>query len=843
LSKGFQLQRLLFCFVFLLPNKFLSRQIMFRFIPGAALLVPITRSARVQVDQEVISVEDEDVSGGAWVFDEESHEARGVGFACPTFCSECCKDYKSLTGLVSDYLVDRSQFKCTFPEFEKHLLEDADMQGRQCTPAAADPDDAHVWEVLCRFTEEERQAQAWRQLGDCHLDPSVVSFETWLGEDSCSVTSLGRMLARVTGQEMFGFVGLGIRALVSHNPAVVCRAKAIQFYGLGYALDNTTTQDEMQDALCPQLRGDISTGRMDPFTMGLWAAGTGELTHIASFPKPRSAPRLLQKNTIPGWPARYVAYENLDEDPKPINLAGGAVQCMMRRLRREHLADEVVSATPGRNSYGRTPQDPQGFRWPTDIREAYYDNFAIYQPQGNHFDVPADQLLSDATLSKLVFQSIGGHRLEIIPGDGSNAVDLNLLSLGGCAGVPAGRGCPIPLDQALAALPSQTRHEARYAIRMEGLYDDLPVREGMARWGGNAFFNEAGHLLAIQHKGETKLATVDDPAWNYLKYVFRSSLLATVTAVDHLMGCHILMAETLALATLENLEPKDHLRLLLAPHTYGTLQINNVASMNLFAGGMLVHRASPFSLDAYEPEDGSTGGVWAKSRVLRVQKFGDVYNAYRAHRDSTPTAPEVSFFEDGILFFRALEQYVSAYIDEAYGSEPEECNDALSVHENTQRFVRAFFAHSDPATPELWPAEMRQANSNCASLKSLLTECIFAVSGMHRHVGSVSDFYRDLKFASTAWPEGELVPRPKHGFLTLLLAASTNFYGPKMDGGANLTHIFEDKPGAQRVFEGYVRDLADVQSEVEARNTHRVEQGNLAFHQMEPKVVEWGIMI
>jgi len=827
------------------------------FIFETLMMVPLALAKRVQIEEAQV------LSAGTWTSagDDSKFESSGArelisadewmsqslhganighgDFACPWFCSECCKDYRSLTGLVRDYLLDRSQFRCTFPQHEAHLLDNVTFQeqalhGRQCTQAAADPADEHVWEVFCKFTEEEREASAWRDLPDCHLDPSVVSYATWLGPDSCSVTSFGAMLARASGQEWFGFVDLGIRAVVSHNPLVVCRAKASQFKSL-----NSTTTDDVRGEICPQLTHDIDHSRMDPFNMAFWAMGTGELARVETFPKPRDEARILQKHTIPGWPARTVAYESMPEDPKPINLYNGAVQCMMRRLRREYLHDDVMSEE--KNNYGRSEEDPQAPRFPADVRTAYFDNYLQFQPQGTHFDVPANELLTDETTAKLVFQSIGAHRVEIIPADGSVAVDLSFITLGGCAGVPAGNGCPNPLNDALASLPSPTRRDARYVVRMEGLYDDLPVRHGLARWGGNAYFDEAGRLLAIQHKGETKLPV--DAAWNYFKYVFRSSLLGTVTVVDHLVGCHILMAETLAISTYETLGPTDYLRLLLAPHTYGSLQINSVAAMTLFAGNMQVHRTSPFGRDAFEPRDGSTGGIWAKTVVLRLRPFQEIYNAYLTHRNTAAHAPEMPFFEDGILMYSALKRYVSAFINEAFGATPVQCDQNLGESGPTKRFVAKFFAETDPATPDFWPQEMRNAGSSCESLKALLTESIFAVSGIHRHVGSVSDFYRDLTFAGTAWPEGEAQPRPKQGFLTLLLAAATNFFGPKLQDAATLTHMFEDKPGVLHVFESLIEDLTAVQIEVESRNQRRLAEGNLAFHQMEPKYVEWGVMI
>jgi len=377
---------------------------------------------------------------------------------------------------------------------------------------------------------------------------------------------------------------------------------------------------------------------------------------------------------------------------------------------------------------------------------------------------------------------------------------------------------------------------------MEGMYDDLPLREHMGRWGSNAYFDEAGHVLAIQYNGETKFPAADDPAWNYFKFVFRSSLVSTVTVVDHLMSCHILIAGTLAVSTFETLEATDSLRLLLTPHIQGTININQQAATNLFAGKMVIHRASPFGLDAFEPEDGSTGSVWAKSAAIRFQKFGEIYEVYRANREDVPSAPEMLLFEDGILLYRAVQNYVSAFIDETY-SASWSCSRGLGQDVRAQRFITSFLAYNDPATPDFWPRDLRNAGRSCVSFKALLTECIFAVTGFHRHVGTFADFVRDVTFSSVSWVDGEDKPRPKQGFLAMFLAAVTNVDGPKLVDGASLVHMFQDQPGLQAIFERFAQDLLEVQAEVEARNQRRTEEGNLAFHQMEPSQIEWSIMI
>merc|ERR1711988_952669 len=69
--------------------------------------------------------------------------------------------------------------------------------------------------------------------------------------------------------------------------------------------------------------------------------------------------------------------------------------------------------------------------------------------------------------------------------------------------------------------------------------------------------------------------------WQYWKFVWRSSLFLTVTAVDHLWTTHFSIANALAAASREALAPAHPLRRLLSIFTYGTIAVNKDAAHQL----------------------------------------------------------------------------------------------------------------------------------------------------------------------------------------------------------------------------------------------------------------------
>lgn len=686
------------------------------------------------------------------------------------------------------------------------------------------------------------RSESWRELENCR-DTNVRSWEDFLGYDSCSLTHTGKLISRTTGTRNFGFASTGIDVLFLTNSlanmAGVCHSVSSTFTN-GGLLPPGMTSEQAEEEICSMIQDDLDSKRLDRFTMAVWSLSVGPLNPW-NLTKATEPSQILEKVQIPGWPARLAAYRAPADDMKPINLQGGLLQCAMLRLRGLPLEDDLDMNDE--NDWGPGREDP------TVIHHKYYDRWGIYQRPWN-FPYPQNEMQSDRILEQFVFQNIGAHRLELLNDlDGHDAGSINPVNLGGCGnGALPVRGCPFPLNSALSAVPEHVRRSLKFAVRQEGLFDDVPRRPGVGKWGANAFFDGEGHLRALQYQGRTLVAGEGGNDWEYLKFVFRSTLVSSVTAFDHLVGTHIMCAETLALAVSENLGPENELRLLLQPHIVGSLSINFAAATNLFAEGILIHRAGPFEKEAFAGagEDGTgTGILWAKAVVLRHMKFEDAYRTYRQHfeelRSEGVQMPELPFFEDGILIFNAIQNYVHSAIDKIYGSGFFQCNGFLRNDREAQRFHTAFWALTDPATPDFWPQEFR--GFDCTSLKALLTEVIFMVTGWHRHVGSVADFFRDTRFAATMWKEGETNTRPKQATMMMLLAATTNAILPKLSMDLAETIYAGNGKLEENLKEGLYPTMLEIQTQIEERNQIRQSQNNIPYHQMEPDSVEWGVQV
>merc|ERR1719313_1986946 len=110
-------------------------------------------------------------------------------------------------------------------------------------------------------------------------------------------------------------------------------------------------------------------------------------------------------------------------------LAGGAFQCLLSKIRAIKQDDELFDEN--RNNYVSkfdagagylSYMSPENSR---DVHMAYFEQYGLYQTP-LHFPIPASEYQTDATLSKLIFQSIGAHRVE--PIENGRLVNLNPIS-------------------------------------------------------------------------------------------------------------------------------------------------------------------------------------------------------------------------------------------------------------------------------------------------------------------------------------------------------------------------------------------------------------------------------
>jgi len=601
--------------------------------------------------------------------------------------------------------------------------------------------------------------------------------------------------------------------------------------------DGNMTFDEFTHEIAERFVADLESKRLNNYAMSAWTGGSGALQTF-TFGRAYSGTKILEKVEIAGWPARMVSIETQEDDMRQISLQGGILQCATERLRRLPMDDNM---NDHENQWGEGLEDP------TVLNEFFFNRFGVYQSPF-HFDFPLNEMTSDRILEQLVFQNVGAHKLELIRDvHGEDAVSINPVGLGGCGNSPLPvHGCPHPLQSALAAIPEDVRRTVKFALRQEGLFDDVPLRSGMAKWGANAFFDGEGHLSAIQYEGRTLIpGRCSDSDWEYFKFVFRSSLISSVTAFEHLVATHILFAETLAIAATESLGPDNELRMLLNPHMQGSMGINMGASNNLFPTNSLVHRASPFDEAGFMAPDGrSTGILWAKTVALRYTRFEDAYRTYREYLEELSSEgvqmPELPFFEDGILIHREIQRYVESAIGHIYGKYSLACSASLLADQEAQRFIRQFWRLSDPATPDFWPSEFRRPT--CHALTELLTEVIFGVTGWHRHVGTVADFFRDTRFASTNWQRGESNTRPAQAVMVMLLAQSTNAFLPKFSDDMSEA-IYGDHEALAENFMIFNRRMSEIQGILEHKNQERQARNDVPYRNMEPESIEYGVAV
>jgi len=797
----------------------------------------------------------------AQVREELAEAAEGQGgassakFHCPFACGECCQ--KEKWGSSSWYhRQDTTKFHCIIAADKAAGFK---IDGRTCTKAVVREEDATQAVATCDLTPKEVEAKLHADLHKCTYHKLVISFGAFLGRDRlkdyCTVSYAGTLFGlRAIG----GAIESQLFTVSDSVSGGVSGTKASEFANAG-TLDKlcagascqkpTATQKGCENAekasLKNMLNGDISNGRNDRVSMAIWAGIAGGGNQAKNFPKPEQT-RMLKKFVIPGWSSKKVVYEVLDGD-SPIKLLGGGFQCMVDKILENKVDDDFGS---GRNEYASgsgvlsqeawvSPQQfgrrrrtqPQCTSLPaisapaksTDVRNAYFDRYGLYQTL-LHFDVPAGELQSDKTLERFVFEAIGAHHLEPIV-DGK-LINLSPISI---AGLPKER----------TALP-HCPQDARYVVRMEGLFEKTPLRTGMANWGGNAFFTATGNILAIQYFGKTVVK--GDKDWEAYKFFFRSSLSGMVTAFDHLVSTHILVSNALAVASQEALTEDHPLRHILTPHTWATLKINMQASTVLFPKNMLLHRVVPFADEAFEAADGGDGKLWAMTSGLRFTKFMDLYAKYVESKGKITGAPEIPFFEDGALLHKTFHDYFKSVVALIYSEDATQCTSKLIADERAQAFLKNFWSQTE-GTPDFYPAEFKpeEAGKDCGKFTDLLTELVFHVTGVHKHVGTVADFLRDSSFVAPAWVEGETQARPKQAMLMMLLAASTAADYPKLDQG--LCDIYSNDVRYRDLFVGLKTGMQATQKEVETRNEARVAAGRLAFHQMEPKYLEWGVQV
>jgi len=404
-----------------------------------------------------------------------------------------------------------------------------------------------------------------------------------------------------------------------------------------------------------------------------------------------------------------------------------------------------------------------------------------------------------------------------------------------------------------------------YVVRANALAG-LPVREGFAHYGGDAYFDEHWQPVKIvddgwnadtshARNGQPVKPVVTEPRdqrWAEAKFRFRSSMAVLVTLVDHLYAIHLEAANILVTAMREQLSPAHPMRRFLTPFTYQTITVNDNACNNL----VNVKSMSPRLFAFTEPglamafnAAGSLvrGGFECSPPILDRVKYAE-------HLSNQGIA--TPFWQDAKDYWIVLKRYVWRYLAYYYAKPAD-----LFVDKEFRAFLQQIEHHYKNVTsiaamgtniPKKSLVSSAPNDDNYEEryrgVVDLITFFIYLVTAGHEHVGSIEAYVQDPTFCAFKWIPGHMCATKQTAIEQALLMSFTSLPMPPLLGSkrkgsdckgrdCDWTHLFVLDPeknkrvsvsetwlpfdskyervmGPRESFEAFQQDLSDLEEQL-----------------------------
>jgi hypothetical protein len=356
----------------------------------------------------------------------------------------------------------------------------------------------------------------------------------------------------------------------------------------------------------------------------------------------------------------------------------------------------------------------------------------------------------------------------------------------------------------------------------------LAVRPSFGRYGVDLYFNADG-LPVLLETTDGKIVTRGDKDWQYWKFVWRSTLITGITLVDHLHLTHFRAATIFSRSTRTALPPEHPFRRVLAIFTFGSIFVNMQAMHQLAGPKHMLHRATPFK------------DFTKLSRIVpeMLDDFMDIPGLKALYDEGAwsqlhPTLQASPYYSDGRLLMDILRKFSRKIQAEMGACQPD------------GKFEPSFEAFKQEVTNETLQGNYKFPHglfehSSCTELMPWLFDrlavYLFVVTGWHRHVGFVGDYYGDPSLATMSWKEGEAIGRPRQHMIMTVVNVFTSTRQPLLK--EDYTHLFQDlepkfKEPFTRIWKELQADLAELEAEVDRRNVGR----KVLNHNMSPKFLE-----
>mmetsp|Transcript_76483 Transcript_76483/g.177487 ORF Transcript_76483/g.177487 Transcript_76483/m.177487 type:complete len:568 (-) Transcript_76483:275-1978(-) len=341
---------------------------------------------------------------------------------------------------------------------------------------------------------------------------------------------------------------------------------------------------------------------------------------------------------------------------------------------------------------------------------------------------------------------------------------------------------------------------------------ELAVREAFERYGACAYF-QGQKLTKIFWCHGDKLVGPDDADWEHVKYAWRVALFTAVTAVDHLLKCHLIVSNAVNAAARESLPPDHCIRRVLHANFFGTARVNAAAINTLSVEGCFFHRASSFEWE---------GGLRAALHTFADSHEFETF-PQRVEKSSLPEAAkkELPYFVDGLDVWAALHDFYEAYVELYYPDDASvQADDAL---------VDYWQFRSTPMYSNKLPPLSKSA------LVEQLTHTCFYVSAQHQITGDVVQYLTTPIGMFWQSREGQTSADAEEFTIVMTLMATTGREMPRLM--EDWSHLIDAK--ANEPWQKLQSDLAKVSEAVKERNLTRP----IPFTEMDPQHFECSVSI
>ncbi len=359
------------------------------------------------------------------------------------------------------------------------------------------------------------------------------------------------------------------------------------------------------------------------------------------------------------------------------------------------------------------------------------------------------------------------------------------------------------------------------------------VRKPFERYGAAAYFDKDYKIIAIYWSHASRLIKKGESFWSHAKYVWRSSFFAHITICDHLIVTHMIESNAFVSASRKCLPTNHPLRIFIKPFTYHNISINYQAAVSLVNERGLVHRIWAFDYDEF----------------LKVCDYISMNYKFRIlpqfihktmHPGPTPDGNGKSneewdniypIYHDLTEFWKILVKYVTNFFVINYGVTFKDDKDDHEIPNDLhmKKFIDEICKHL--GIPGI---------TSLRRFIDVLSQLIATNTGIHEHVGQISDYMVDPRFIGAKLQEGKEMQNIQTYSQILILTVLT---GLRMPGLLeNWSHLIEHDQCYQENLNNYKTfksELKELSGKIDSLNKTR----KYSFESFNPRYMECSVSV